>query len=418
MIELRFPSGRSTTEREAIHLWERAEDIKRESSAKDWNTLKVLLGGMLGMVVVMGIGRFVFTPILPLMQRDLGMSNTLAGWLAGLNYLGYLCGAIFCAIAPQLLRRRLVTGGSLLLSIATTLFMGMTLSVFWWGAMRFFGGIASAVLFIVIAAEVGETLTRRGYAHWLGALYGGVGLGIAISGLLVPPLDKVGGWDSSWIGMGILAAFLALAGLTLGKNRHPVQPTKTSASARVALPSILPLAFAYFFEGLGYVVTATFLVAIIAATPGLQDFAPYSWVAVGIAAVPSTIFWPHLAHRIGARKALLAAYALQAAGILVSIRADSLAEVIFVAVSFGGTFLGIVALTMAEGSRRAPGQARWSAAILTSSFGIGQMLGPIVAGRLADLQQGFDLSLLLAASCIIVGGIFIVLDRRFSTSDI
>lgn len=126
------------------------------------------------MIVAMGIGRFAFTPILPLMQRDLGMTNTLAGWLAGLNYLGYLGGALLCSFAPQLLRYRLLTGGALLSSLATTLMMGFTVSVFWWGVMRLAGGAASAILFIVIAAEVAEALGRRGYGHWVGTLYGGL----------------------------------------------------------------------------------------------------------------------------------------------------------------------------------------------------------------------------------------------------
>jgi len=277
------------------------------------DALKVLIGGILGMVVAMGIGRFIFTPILPLMQRDLGMTNSVAGWLAGLNYLGYLAGAIVCSVTPGMLRSWLITGGSLFVSIATTLFMGATISVHWWGLMRFAGGFASAVLFIVITAEVGETLSRRGYGHWLGALYGGVGLGIAISGLVVPPLDNIGGWIGAWYGAGLLAAILAVIGLLLGRRRELVKPiTIDESRTPVSLSSVRLLAVGYFFEGLGYIVTATFLVAIISMTPGLEDFAPYSWVAVGLAAVPSTIFWPYLGRRIGNRKALLGAYLLQA----------------------------------------------------------------------------------------------------------
>ena len=380
----------------------------------DRAVISVLVGGMLGMVVAMGIGRFVFTPILPLMQRDLGLSNTTAGWLAGLNYLGYLGGAVLCSITPQLLRSRLVTAGVLLLSLVTTAFMGMTLSVFWWGSMRFAGGFASAVLFIVISSEVGEALARRGYGHWTGALYGGVGFGIAISGLMVPVLDRLGGWSGSWVGAGVVATIFAVAGLCLGRTRELVQPLTIHTSGPGGdLGCVRLLAAAYFFEGLGYIVTATFIVAIIAVTPGLEAFAAYSWVAVGLAAVPSTLLWPYLARRIGNQRALLAAYAIQAAGILVSIQADTIAEVVFVAVSFGGTFLGIVAMTLAEGSLRMSGAGGRSAAFLTASFGIGQVLGPVIAGILADFQQGFTLSLLFAALCVMLGGVFVAMDRRY-----
>ncbi len=380
----------------------------------EWGALKVLVGGILGMVVAMGIGRFVFTPILPLMQRDLGMTNSVAGWLAGLNYLGYLCGAIMCSVSPGLLRSRLITGGSLLVSLATTLFMGATLSPQWWGLMRFAGGFASAVLFIVITAEVGETLSRRGYGHWLGALYGGIGLGIAISGLIVPLLDKLGGWHGAWYGAGVLAAILAATGVLLGRRRELVKPITIEASRLpVSLARVRLLSVGYFFEGLGYIVTATFLVAIISLTPGLEDFAPYSWVAVGLAAVPSTILWPYLGRRIGNRQALLCAYALQAAGILVSIGAESIVAVLFAAVSFGGTFLGVVALTLTEGNLRLPGDGRRAAAFLTASFGIGQVLGPVFAGVLADIQEGFAIPLMLASVCVALAGLCVVLDRQF-----
>lgn len=388
-----------------------------ESRRNDRAVVCILLGGMLGLVVAMGVGRFAFTPILPLMQRDLAVSNTAAGWLAGLNYLGYLGGAVLCSFSPQLLKSRLITAGSLLLSLTTTTLMGLTLSLFWWGVMRFVGGAASAILFIVISAEVGEALTRRGYGHWVGALYGGVGFGIALSGLVVPQLDKIGGWSGAWLGMGTLAVVLAISGIALGRTRNLMQPITINASARTGnLSSVRLLALAYFFEGLGYIVTATFMVVIVASTPGLTAFAPYCWVVVGLAAVPSTLFWPYLARRIGNKQALLAAYVLQAAGILTSVWADSLGEVLFVAISFGGTFLGIVAMTLAEGNQRMRGEGGRAAAVLTASFGVGQVLGPVLAGMLADLQQGFGLPLMLAAVCVGLGGIFIALDQGYQSA--
>jgi predicted MFS family arabinose efflux permease len=391
--------------------------VGRRTSRQNRDILKVLLGGMLGLVVAMGIGRFVFTPILPLMQRDLGMSNSLAGWLAGLNYLGYLVGAITCSAAPKLLSSRVMTGGALLASLATTLLMGVTQSVFWWSGMRFAGGAASAVLFIVISAEVADTLARRGYAHWTGSLFGGVGFGIALSGLMVPQLDKVWGWAGAWIGTGVVATILAITGITLGRTRNLVQPVTIDRSRHTAdLGRIRLLSVAYFFEGLGYIVTATFIVAIIGSVPELAAFAPYCWVAVGLAAVPSTICWPYLARRLGNKPALLGAYVIQALGILVSIGADSISTALFAAISFGGTFMGIVAMTLAEGHRRMPDEGRRAAAVLTASFGIGQVLGPVLAGILADLRHGFDLPLLLAAACVLLGGLLIALDKHSSAS--
>jgi MFS family permease len=385
-------------------------------SQRDRDALKILIGGMLGLVVAMGIGRFVFTPILPLMQRDLAMSNTVAGWLAGLNYLGYLIGAIVCSLSPKLLLSRMVAISSLLLSLATTLFMGLTVSALWWGVMRFGGGVASAILFIIISAEVTEALARRGYTHWVGALYGGIGIGIALSGLIVPPLDKIWGWSGTWIGAGALAIVLAVIGIAIGRRRDLVQPiTIDTSTQKSGLLNLRMLSVAYFFEGLGYIVTATFIVTIIADTPGLAAFAPYSWVAVGLAAVPSTILWPYVARRIGNKRTLLIAYAFQGVGIFVSMYADSIIEVLFVAVSFGGTFLGIVAMTLAEGNLRLPNDGRRAAAVLTASFGIGQMLGPVLAGILADIQQGFFLPLMLAGICVFIGGLFVAFDRRFAS---
>lgn len=380
----------------------------------EWSSVCILLGGIIGMIIAMGIGRFAFTPILPLMQRDLGMSNSVAGWLAGLNYLGYLAGAVLCSVVPRLIRSRFVAANSLVLSIVTTTAMGLTESVLWWGSLRFVSGVVSAMLFIIVSAEIGEALVRRGYGHWVGTLYGGVGAGIALSGLMIHWLDQVGQWDGAWIGMGALAAALAMIGVALTRSRVDA-PTMAAPkqSSKNSLWSLWPLILAYFFEGLGYIVTATFLVAIVAITPGLETYAAYSWVAVGLAAVPSTVLWPLLSRRIGNKKALMAAYLLQASGILVSMYADSIIEVMFAAITFGGTFMGIVALTLAEGNARMTHDGKRAAAILTASFGIGQILGPILAGFLADMQGGFALPLLLASICVMIGWVCTALDRHF-----
>jgi predicted MFS family arabinose efflux permease len=367
------------------------------------------------MMVAMGIGRFAFTPILPLMQRDLGISHGLAGGLASLNYVGYLAGALLCAVWPGLLRSAFVNLGTLMASIATTLLMGFTQSPMWWGVLRLLSGSASALLFVVIAIEVSEILVRCGRGRWSSALYAGIGLGIALSGAVVPALDHFGGWSSAWRGMGILSALLALAGIAIaGKRQSAIFVPDVPETAKGSLSGIVRLSSAYFLEGLGYIVSATFLVTMIAHTPGLAGFAPWSWVAVGLAAAPSTILWQQAAIRLGVRQALTLAYLLQACGLLLSINAANPLQAGLAATMFGGTFLGIVALVMAEGGRRCGTEGRRATAVLTVCFGAGQVMGPPLAGLLADRQGGFTLSLLLAAAVVAIGGVLVATDSRFS----
>ncbi|MDD5760157.1 MAG: YbfB/YjiJ family MFS transporter [Desulfobulbaceae bacterium] len=369
------------------------------------------------MMVAMGIGRFAFTPILPLMQRDLGISNSLAGGLASLNYAGYLAGALVCAVWPHVLRYTSVNVTALVASIATTILMGFTQSPYCWGALRMISGVASAMLFVVIAIEVTETMVRSSHSRWSSALYGGIGLGIALSGIFTQILDKIGGWNAAWLGMGVISVVLSLAGiLVAGKRRGAVSVPEVSSPLSGTLAGISRLATAYFLEGVGYIVSATFLVTMISHTAGLDRFAPWSWVAVGLAAAPSTVIWQQIAYRIGVRHALTLAYLLQACGILLSSIATQPFSAGLAAIIFGGTFLGIVSLAMAEGTRRAGANARRAAAILTVCFGAGQVIGPPLAGLLADQQGDFSLPLILAGSIVVLGGMLIASDRNFSTA--
>ena len=371
------------------------------------------------MMVAMGIGRFAFTPILPLMQRDLGISHSLAGGLASLNYVGYLAGALLCAICPGILRSRSVNVGALLAGVFTTMLMGLTISPFWWGVLRLVAGFASAILFVVIAIEVTETLVRSRHSRWSSALYGGIGLGIALSGAAVPFLDWLGGWSGAWLGMGVISVVLALVGVTVADKRQGSIAVSDATSSTIgSLTGIVRLATAYFLEGFGYIISATFLVTMITHTPGLTRFAPWSWVVVGLAAAPSTIIWQQIACRIGVRAALTIAYLLQACGNLLSIGASHPLSAGLAAVIFGGTFLGIVALAMAEGSRRAGTEGRRATAILAVCFGAGQVVGPFLAGLLADLYGDFTLSLLLAGFGLVFGALLVATDRNFSSKSV
>ena len=365
------------------------------------------------MMVAMGIGRFAYTPILPLMERDLGLSHAETGSLASFNYVGYLLGALLCAFFPRLLGRVPLNVAALATSIATTLFMGLFASPLWWGTLRLAAGFASAILFVVIAVEVSEALTKRGESRIGGALYGGIGLGIALSGLLVPRLDAMGGWRRCWLGMGLMALLLAIAGILLARKRSAAPPTgHIQGAASGGNSGISRLAAAYTCEGFGYIISATFIVAMVGRTPGLEQYASLSWVAVGLAAAPSTVIWQQVARKFGVKRAALLAYAIQAAGILLSIKARSPLVAALAAISFGGTFLGIVTLVMSEGNRRGGSNGRRVAALLTACFSAGQVVGPTLAGLVAD-RGGFAIPLMLAALTVLLGGVIIATDKGF-----
>jgi predicted MFS family arabinose efflux permease len=385
------------------------DDVRR-NRIEAW---RILGGGILGMMVAMGIGRFAYTPILPLMERDLGLSHAETGSLASFNYVGYLLGAVLCSLFPRLLKSVPLNVGALAASIATTLFMGAFTSPLWWGLLRFVGGIASAVLFVVIAVEVTEALAKRGETAMGGTLYGGIGLGIALSGFMVPRLDRLGGWQECWLWMGLTALALALVGLFLAQKKTATPPLDhIGESTAQKSGRIGRLATAYTCEGFGYIISATFIVAMVGRTPGLEQYASLSWVAVGLAAAPSTILWQQMARKFGVKRAALLAYAIQAAGILLSIRARTPFTAAVAAISFGGTFLGIVTLVMSEGNRRAGNNGRRVAALLTACFSAGQVVGPTLAGLVAD-RGGFTIPLLLAAFSVTLGGIIIATDRQF-----
>jgi predicted MFS family arabinose efflux permease len=169
----------------------------------------------------------------------------------------------------------------------------------------------------------------------------------------------------------------------------------------------------YFLEGLGYVVTATFLVAIAKQMPGIGGAAETLWIAVGLAGAPSTLLWSRAAARWGAPAALIAAHLVQAAGIVLPVIFDSLWVALVAAVFFGGTFMGITAVIVGFGGRISAQPARMIG-LLTAAFGLGQMIGPVIAGWLAERQGGFDGSLALAAGAVVLGALLIALGRATS----
>jgi predicted MFS family arabinose efflux permease len=381
------------------------------------STGRVLAGGMLAMALGVGMARFAYTPLLPLMQAEAGFGAATAGWLAAANYAGYLVGALWASrLGSDEGRHRLLNGG-LAASVATMALMPLAASPPLWALWRFVAGLAGAWVFVLASALVVPALTERGRAGLVGWHFGGVGLGIAISGLVVDRVAPLGGSAAGWWSLAALGAAFAwlswhgLAGL------HGAASSAASPPAP-ARPPTFPLALlaaAYACEGFGYIVTGTFLVALIRASERLAPLGNMAWVLVGLAALPSSALWAVAAARLGFVPVLIAAHLLQAVGIALPALSGHPAAVLASALLFGGTFLGIAGVSLAFARTLTPRAPARTIGWLTAVYGIGQMAGPVVAGLLAGAGGSFAPALLLAAAAVAAGAALLAVGARQSS---
>ncbi|TKI63137.1 YbfB/YjiJ family MFS transporter [Lysinibacillus varians] len=367
----------------------------------------------------MGIGRFAYTPILPLMQSDLSFSNAVGGYLATSNYAGYLLGAFLVGVIPVKQHRTFILRLSLVISILTTASMGLFQSYFIWYGLRFISGISSAIVFVMASGIVLDKLAIRNKLNWSGIFYGGVGLGIFLSSLLIPILNRLYSWEGVWLGLSGVSMLLVLI-VWISMKDEPLSFEKTSKQeSALWVPPLkwIPwLIVAYGLEGLGYIVTGTFIVSIAKEIPSFHGDATVVWMVVGLAAIPSCIIWSELAKKIGFVKSLVLAMTLQAFGIALPALWVSQIGVVLSALLFGATFMGITTLATTLARQMSPFNSSRIIGILTSIYAGGQMIGPSIAGIISTATQNYDAVLLGAASVVLVGAGLLLTGIRFEKS--
>lgn len=387
--------------------------------------LRKLIGCVLALAIAMGMGRFAFTPILPAMQAATGLGSDQAGILASLNYLGYFLGALIVGYAPRGTARNTVYRLALVGSIATTFAMGLTSDFLSWSILRFVGGFASAGVFILAIAMTLDALVQGRKEGWSGWLYTGVGLGITVSGLIVMLFGDLLRWDGDWLVLGTLCAIAGIASWLWVADAPTARPSPSQAHAvtpgtatRWTAPLLL-LTLAYFLEGGGYIITGTFLVAILKATPETAAIGELSWMIGGLAAMASGLLWSAIGRRIGVWQALVLAHIVQIASILLPLTGSAAAGVLS-AILYGGTFVGIVSLTFTQARiLSGDGSARVLGAV-TAAYGLGQIIGPLPAGLVVEATGRYDAALWGAALVVAVAvlllaaGLIIDRNRRLS----
>ena len=367
------------------------------------------LGGFLALAAALGIGRFVYTPILPYMAAGLGISKSEAGLIASANFLGYLLGALAAAKGNVPGSRRSWLLGALAVSALTTGAMGFAASLGPFLALRFVGGAASALVMVFASALVLDRLSASGRSGWAAMLYAGVGGGIAISSLTVSGAAAGGGdWQRLWIASGAVAA-AALAPswwLTLRGQGGSPPPTAARPVAAAGEGGRFPrFLLAYGLFGFAYVITATFVSDMVRADPVLRTAEHLVWLWVGLTAAPSVLAWTWAGRRWGNERAFAAACLIEAAGVALSVLAGDVRLLLLATGLFGGTFMGLTALGLITGRALSPGDPRRALALMTASFGSGQIVGPLLAGLLFDLRGSYLLPSLLAAAALVAAAV-------------
>lgn len=362
------------------------------------------VSGAAALALAMGVGRFAYTALLPSVQRGVGFDDAAAGAVASLNLVGYLVGVLWARAAVAGRRRTALLRLGLAASVLTTAAVAGATGFAGWVGLRFVSGVASGLVFVLVSAAVLEALPV-GREHLAGVLYAGVGCGIALSGAVAAGATGVA-WPVPWLLLGAVSA--ALAAPAWWQARPAVRPAGAKP-ASAAGDGVSPgrLGAAYFLEGLGYIVSGTFAVAAVQRRPELSAWAPWVWVAAGLAAAPSAVLWGAMARRVGSRKALVAAFVAQAAGMSLPALSSSAWAAMAGALLFGGTFMGITTLTMSLGRTLHPGREGRVVGTLTMIYGIGQALGPFLAGVLSRATGGPGAAVLAASVAVGVGGVLV-----------
>jgi MFS family permease len=360
--------------------------------------------GTLALASAMGIGRFSLTPIMPLMQQDLGLTLPQGGLLATGNYLGYLAGALICAaMAPRpasAIRWGLVCVGVFTLAMAATHAMPL------WFAFRLAAGIASAFVLIGVSAWAMPILAHHDVGHWSGRIFAGVGIGIAFAGL-VGLAAAIEAWGSqlTWIALGLVASVLAIAlwSPLVAEHRSVALPI-VSAPGPLSRRALI-VAACYGAFGYGYIIPATFLPSL--ARGYVNDPAVFGmvWPVFGLAGAISTVIAARLLDRISARQLWTGSQWILVVGVLAPVLAVNVATLSIAALCVGGSFMVITMAGIKEAMRLGGTHAARAVGVMTASFGLGQIAGPLIVGFFAGSSGARVMPSLLAVAALVVSNV-------------
>ncbi|WP_421852532.1 YbfB/YjiJ family MFS transporter [Oricola sp.] len=364
---------------------------------------RIALQGLLGFALAMGVGRFAYTPLLPLMRNDGLLDIGTSGVLASVHFAGYAAGAYLSGFRS--LQRAWLLPVSLVAIAVSTLAMGLTVNLVAWFAARGAAGVCSAFSLVAISTMTIRSLDQSGRLDLSGWVFAGVGIGVFLTGLSVLFLESTGaGSRMVWTVLGVVALIGAVTVVSL--QARTSQPREAN-SARHDAPERVAIAWSlvipYFAAGLGYVIPATYLPAMAQALLPSPLVYGWGWPLFGAAAAFSTIAISSRYVRTPSRQIWLVSQVVMAIGVAIPALWQSMAGIVVSALCVGGTFMIITMIGLSE-ARRIGGvnDAGRHVAIMTLAFATGQIVGPAMASTIFDVTGDFDYTMLLASGLLLV----------------
>jgi MFS family permease len=382
------------------------------ANEKDASTTSIVLAGILSLAVAMGIGRFAFTPVLPLMMQAGQLDVAAGGWIAAANYAGYLVGAL---TASRLRWSAVRLAAVALVSTALlTAAMAIPLPATLWAVLRFAGGVASAWAFVATAVWCLGALAARGESHRGGAVYSGVGFGIALAGLYCLVAASWGaGAPAMWVELGGLCVVLSLPIAGVLRRLHAqASPRPTDAPRRAAMPAgIGSIVICYGMLGFGYILPATFLPVMARQLVSDPRVFGLAWPVFGLTAAISTFVAGWVLRRATRLQVWAVSNIVMGVGVLLPSLWLTTVSIALSALMVGGTFMIVTLAGLQEARARAVGDPTPLLARMTSAFALGQIAGPIASSLLlhvpAFARSGLDIALQVAAFTLFASALWL-----------
>ncbi|MBT9385290.1 YbfB/YjiJ family MFS transporter [Pseudooceanicola sp. CBS1P-1] len=395
-----------------------------EMQRRETGGLAIVVAAAACLAIAMGIGRFSYTSILPLMISEKALDLGFGGTLASVNYAGYLVGALGCMWIPNHHSSARLVRWGLVLTVLATAAMVIADWRLWLG-LRFVSGVVSAVALVHAARWCMGALSRRGQGAFGSAMFMGVGLGIAVSGLVATGMIAAHwNWRAAWSGFAVVGlALTALvwrivdpkAEVTAAPRPKGSVPSAAAPVAGLQLPVFI---LAYGIAGFGYIITATYLPVIARAALPPSVWLDLFWPIYGVAAAAGSLLVTRIAGLGSPRALLVGCHLMQGAGVALATVWPSLPGFVLGSVLAGLPFTAINFLAMDDAHRLQPHRPAQFIGLLTAAFAIGQILGPplvqLVMHHTTDMNTGFDISLRIAAGTLWIGaGLYLFLMRRY-----